>query len=60
MHRQRRLVDALETIKNWTGTVVPSITIDKGEAPRHFLVKELSYVQFKNGKFVEFTPPWAN
>jgi branched-chain amino acid transport system substrate-binding protein len=54
-----RLVDTLETIKNWTGSVVPSITIDKGDAPQHFLVKELSFVQFKNGKFEEFTPPWA-
>ncbi len=54
-----RLVETLEGIKNWTGSVVPNITIDKGEAPQHFLVKELSFVQFKGGKFVEFTPPWA-
>ena len=54
-----RLVNTLETIKNWTGSVVPSVTIDKGDAPQHFLVKELSFVQFKNGKFEEFTPPWA-
>jgi branched-chain amino acid transport system substrate-binding protein len=54
-----RLVETLEAIKNWTGSVVPSITIDKGEAPQHFLVKELSFVQFKSGKFEEFTPPWA-
>jgi len=54
-----RLVETLEGIKNWTGSVVPNITIDKGEAPQHFLVKELSFVQFKGGKFEEFTPPWA-
>jgi branched-chain amino acid transport system substrate-binding protein len=54
-----RLVETLEGIKNWTGSVVPNITIDKGEAPQHFLVKELSFVQFKSGKFEEFTPPWA-
>lgn len=54
-----RLVETLEGIKDWKGSVVPSITIDKGEAPQHFLVKDLSFVQFKNGKFEEFTPPWA-
>ena len=54
-----RLVETLEGIKDWKGSVVPNITIEHGDAPQHFLVKELSFVQFKGGKFVEFTPPWA-
>ena len=54
-----RLVDTLESIKGWKGSVVPDITIGHGNAPDHFLVKDMSYVVYKDGKFQEFTPPWA-
>jgi branched-chain amino acid transport system substrate-binding protein len=54
-----RLVETLEGIKGWKGSVVPDITIGKGNAPEHFLVKDMSYVVYKNGKFQEFTPPWS-
>ena len=54
-----RLVETLEGIKGWKGSVVPDITINKGNAPEHFLVRDMSFVQYKNGKFNEFTPPWA-
>ena len=53
-----RLVETLESIKGWKGSVVPDVTINKGNAPQHFLVKDMSYVVYKNGKFEEFTPPW--
>ncbi|MEO7744172.1 MAG: ABC transporter substrate-binding protein [Usitatibacter sp.] len=54
-----RLVETLESIKGWKGSVVPEVTINKGNAPDHFLVKDMSYVVYKNGKFEEFKPPWA-
>lgn len=53
-----RLVETLEGIKGWKGSVVPEVTINKGNAPDHFLVKDMSYVVYKAGKFEEFTPPW--
>jgi branched-chain amino acid transport system substrate-binding protein len=54
-----RLVDTLESIKGWKDSVVPDITIGHGNAPEHFLVKDMSYVVYKDGKFQEFVPPWA-
>ena len=53
-----RLVETLEGIKGWKGSVVPDITINKGNAPEHFLVRDMSYVVYKAGKFEEFVPPW--
>jgi branched-chain amino acid transport system substrate-binding protein len=55
---RERLVETLEGIKDWKGSVVPDITINKGNAPDHFLVRDMSYVVYKNGQFVDFTPPW--
>jgi branched-chain amino acid transport system substrate-binding protein len=54
-----RLVETLEGIKGWKGSVVPEVTINKGNAPEHFLVKDMSYVVYKGGKFQEYTPPWV-
>ncbi len=54
-----RLVQTLEGIHDWTGSVVPSVTIGHGNAPEHFIVKDMSWVVVKDGKFQEFTPPWA-
>ena len=55
---RERLVDTLESIKGWKDSVVPDITIGHGNAPEHFLVKDFSYVVFKDGKFQEYVPPW--
>ncbi len=55
---RERLVKTLEGIDNWTGSVVPSITIGEGNAPEHFIIKDMSFVLFKGGKFVDFSPPW--
>ena len=52
------LVSTLEGIDDWTESVVPNVTIGEGNAPNHFIVKDMSYVVFKDGKFQEFTPPW--
>jgi branched-chain amino acid transport system substrate-binding protein len=54
-----RLVETLESMKGWNGSVVPEVTLRKGNAPEHLLVREMSYVVYKGGKFVEFAPPWA-
>lgn len=54
-----RLVETLEGIKGWKESVVPDITINKGNAPEHFLVRDMSYVVYKSGKFQEFIPPWV-
>ncbi|MDP6119911.1 MAG: ABC transporter substrate-binding protein [Rhodospirillales bacterium] len=53
-----RLVKTLEGIDGWKGSVVPEITIGEGNAPEHFLVKDMSYVIYKGGEFQDFTPPW--
>jgi branched-chain amino acid transport system substrate-binding protein len=53
-----RLVETLEGIKGWKGSVVPEVSIGKGNAPEHFLVKDMSYVVYKGGKFQEYVPPW--
>lgn len=53
-----RLVETLESIKGWKGSVVPVVTINKGNAPEHFIVRDMSYVVYKGGKFQDFTPPW--
>ena len=53
-----RLVETLEGLKGWKGSVVPVINIEHGNAPQHFLVRDMSYVVVKDGKFEEFTPPW--
>ncbi len=53
-----RLVETLEGIDDWKESVVPNVTIGEGNAPNHFIIKDMSFVQFKDGKFEEFTPPW--
>ncbi len=53
-----RLVTTLEGIQDWKGSVVPSISIGRGNAPEHFIVKDMSWVIYKNGQFQEFSPPW--
>jgi branched-chain amino acid transport system substrate-binding protein len=55
---RERLVETLESIKDWKESVVPNVTINKGTAKDHFIVREMSYVVVKDGKFQEFTPPW--
>ena len=52
------LVKSLESIQGWSESVVPDVTIGQGNAPEHFIVKDMSFVVFKDGKFQEFTPPW--
>jgi branched-chain amino acid transport system substrate-binding protein len=53
-----RLVQTLEGIKGWKGSVVPEVTINSGNAPQHLLVKDMSFVVFSDGKFKPYTPPW--
>lgn len=55
---RERLVETLEGIDGWKGSVVPEITIGEGNAPNHFLVKDMSYVVYKGGTFQDFAPPW--
>jgi len=54
-----RLVETLEGIDAWDGSVVPSVTIGEGNASDHFIVKDMSFVVFEGGEFKEFTAPWA-
>jgi branched-chain amino acid transport system substrate-binding protein len=59
---RNRLLDTLEGIKAWKGSVVPVVNINKmkqgDEAVRHLLVPDMSYVVYKGGSFQPFTPPW--
>ena len=54
-----RLVETLEGIDGWKDSVVPEITIGEGNAPEHFLVKDMSYVVYTDGSFQEFTMPFS-
>lgn len=54
-----RLVETLEGIQDWKGSVVPSVSIGHGNAPEHFIVKDMAWVVYKNGEFQDFTPPWG-
>ena len=51
-------VEALETIRDWKGGLIPVVNIGKGNAPEHFLIREMSWLQVKNGNFEVFTPKW--
>ena len=55
---RERLVETLEGFKGWQGSVVPSITLSKGNAPQHLLVKDMSFVVYKGGQFEEYVAPW--
>lgn len=55
-----KLLDTLEGIQNWKGSVVPVVNIAKmgadDPATKHLIVSEMSYVQYKGGEFKPFTP----
>jgi ABC-type branched-subunit amino acid transport system substrate-binding protein len=59
---REKLVETMEGIKGWKGSVVPSVDIEKmgpdDPATKHLIVSGMSYVVYKGGKFVGFTPPW--
>ena len=56
------LLDSLESIQDWKGSVTPVVNINKmsegDEATKHLLVPGMSYVVYKDGGFQPFTPPW--
>ena len=56
---RERFVESMESIKGLKDSVVPEVTINKGNAPDHFMVKDMSYVIYRNGRFEDFVPPWA-
>jgi branched-chain amino acid transport system substrate-binding protein len=51
-------VEAMESIRDWKGSLIPVVNIGKGNAPEHFLIREMSWLQVKDGKFEVFTPKW--
>lgn len=57
-----RLLDTLESIQGWQGSVTPVVNINKmkegDQATEHLLVPGMSYVVYKGGSFQPFTPPW--
>lgn len=59
---REKLLDTLEGIQNWKGSVVPVVNIQKmgtdDLATKHLIVSEMSYVIYKGGNFEGFTPPW--
>jgi branched-chain amino acid transport system substrate-binding protein len=60
---RERLLDTLEGINNWDGSVVPVVNINKmadgDSAIKHLLVPGMSFVVFKDGKFQPFQVPWS-
>ncbi len=59
---RERLLDTLESIQGWKGSVTPVVNINKmspgDDATKHLLVPGMSYVVYKDGAFQPFTPPW--
>lgn len=57
---REKLLDTLEGIQSWKGSVVPVINIAKmasGDlATKHLIVSEMSYVQYSGGVFKPFNP----
>lgn len=57
---REKLLDTLETVKDWKGSVVPVVNINKmgpdDPATKHLIVSQMSYVVYKGGKFEPFTP----
>ena len=60
---REKLIATLEGIKDWDGSVVTKVNIEKvgdnESAIKHLLVPSMNYVVFKDGKFTAFKPPWA-
>ncbi len=52
-------VEVLESIRDWKGGLIPVVNIGKGNAPEHFLIREMSWLLVKNGDFEVFTPKWT-
>jgi hypothetical protein len=55
---RERFVAALESIKNWKGSLIPMVDIEKGNAPEHILIKNFSWLQVRNGNWVNIVPKW--
>jgi len=59
---REKLLETMEGIQNWKGSVVPSVNINKmgpdDPATKHLIVSEMSYVLYKGGDFQPFSPPW--
>ena len=59
---RERLLDTLEGIQNWDGSVVPVVNINKmqsgDQAIKHLLVPSMSYVVYKGGKFEPYSPAY--
>jgi branched-chain amino acid transport system substrate-binding protein len=55
---RERFVAALESIKNWKGSLIPVVDIEKGNAPEHILIKNFSWLQVRNGNWVNIVPKW--
>src|SRR6516164_9029321 len=43
------LVESLESIRDWKGGLIPVVNIGKGNAPEHFLIREMSWLVVKDG-----------
>jgi branched-chain amino acid transport system substrate-binding protein len=59
---REKLLDTLESVQGWKGSVVPVVNIEKmgkdDPATKHLIVSQMSYVVYKGGKFEPFNPPW--
>jgi branched-chain amino acid transport system substrate-binding protein len=57
---REKLLDTLETIQGWKGSVVPVVNISKmgadDMATKHLIVSEMSYVVYSGGAFKPFNP----
>ncbi|GBE01764.1 leucine-, isoleucine-, valine-, threonine-, and alanine-binding protein precursor [bacterium BMS3Bbin06] len=53
-----RFVETLESIRGWRGSLIPVVNIYKGNAPEHYLIRDLSWLVVKDGRFTTFTPKW--
>lgn len=58
---REKFIETLEGIKGWTGSIIPEVTINAyaKDASDHLLIRQMSWAQAKDGKFVDYQPVWT-
>lgn len=47
-----RFVESLESIKKWKGSLIHEVNIDKGNAPEHILIRDMFWLQVRDGNWI--------
>lgn len=49
---RNRFVESLESIKKWKGSLIPEVNIGKGNSPEHILIRDMFWLQVRNGNWI--------